>query len=73
MIKIRQGLFETNSSSTHSVSIYMWDFCVSVDVDPDKVPNDIWLDKLDQGYILSNIPTEELEKELEARKNGNEN
>ena len=73
MIKIRPGLFETNSSSTHSVSIHMWDFSVSVNIEPDEVPDDIWLDNWDQGYILSNIPTDELEKELEARKNGNEN
>lgn len=71
MIKIRQGLFETNSSSTHSISIHMWDFYVSTNVDPDEVPNDIWLDSWNQAYILSNIPTDELEKELEARRNNN--
>ena len=69
MKQIRLGIFETNSSSTHSVSIHMWDFSVSAYIDPDDVPDDIWLDCWDQSYILSNIPTEELEKELEARKN----
>ena len=71
MIKVRQELFETNSSSTHSVSIHMWDFSVSANIEPDEVPNDIWLDSWDQSYILSNIPTDELEEDLEARRNNN--
>ena len=71
MLKLRNNIFETNSSSTHSVSIHMWDFCVSSNIEEDEVPNDIWLDSWDQSYILSNIPTDELEKELEARRNNN--
>lgn len=71
MIKVRKSIFETNSSSTHSVSIHMWDFSVSASIDPSEVPNDIWLDSWDQSYILSSIPTDELEKELEARRNNN--
>ncbi len=70
MIKVRKSIFETNSSSTHSVSIHMWDFCVTANIEEDEVPNDIWLDDFDQRYILTGIPTDELEKEL-ARRNGN--
>lgn len=72
-LTIRKGLFETNSSSTHSVSIHMWDFSVNASIEEDECPDDIYLDEWALGWILANIPTDELEKELHNRKSNEDN
>lgn len=64
--QIRTGVFETNSSSTHSVTIQFDDYFES-DFDGGEDGDYVCLDELDLDYILSQLPTELLEKELKKR------
>lgn len=69
--QIRAGVFETNSSSTHSVTIQFDDYFES-EFDGGEDGDYVCLDERDLNYILSNLPTELLENELKKR-NSNEN
>ena len=70
--QIRKSVFETNSSSTHSITIAFGDhytFSESVEDDFECV----YIDNEDVEYILEHLTSELLEKELERRKNVNTN
>ena len=70
--QIRKSVFETNSSSTHSITIEFGDYYTfneSVEDDCEY----IYIDNEDVEYILEHLPSEILEKELERRKNENTN
>lgn len=65
--QIRKGVFETNSSSAHTLSISfdgMFDITVRAEDDCEYV----CLSDDDVEWVIENIPTEMLEKELEKRK-----
>ena len=65
--QIRKGVFETNSSSTHALEISFNDmFGVTVYVEEDS--EYVCLNEDDVEWVMENIPTEILEKELKKRK-----
>ena len=67
MIKVRSGIFETNSSATHAFNIYIGDDCVLTSYTEDEDPADVYLDESDLEDILRCIPTEKLLDELQRR------
>ena len=72
MKQIRTGIFETNSSSTHTISIYYNDtsiFETAIDIDDDCEFEDLCFDESDIDKLLSLLPIEKLRKELERREN----
>lgn len=70
MKQIRIGLFETNSSSTHSLVINIGDYSYSEPLYDDESTEDnvIYLDD-DLDEILKSVPVEKLIGELRRRLN----
>ena len=71
--QIRNGVFETNSSATHAITIYFSDkfstYTYIEDYEDGEFPDYIYLDDKEVEDLIESIPTEMLEKELEKRKN----
>lgn len=69
--QIRKNVFETNSSATHALSIVFsnkFEFTIYTE----EEGNDIYLGETDVENFMEHIPTEMLEKELEKRKQQND-
>ncbi len=69
--QIRKNVFETNSSATHTLSIVFsnkFEFTTYTE----EEYNDIYLGETDVENFMEHIPTEMLEKELEKRKQQND-
>lgn len=69
--QIRKNVFETNSSATHALSIVFsnkFEFTTYTEEEYD----DIYLGETDVENFMEHIPTEMLEKELEKRKQQND-
>lgn len=64
----RVGVFETNSSSEHSISINFNGYC-SLDEEFSEWTEGFDVDDSEIEYILENLPIEMIEKELNRRKN----
>lgn len=62
--KIRKGVFETNSSSEHSVTVY-FDKYASFG----EYGGDVWFDDYDIKQILTYLPAEMLLDEIKRRIN----
>lgn len=71
--QIRNGVFETNSSATHAITIYFSDkfsACTYIeDYEDGEFPDYICFSEQEVEDLMESIPTEMLEKELEKRKN----
>ena len=72
MKQIRTGIFETNSSSSHSITLYYGDtpiFDTIIDDLESVYPSSEWeLDESSIDKLLSILPLERLEKEIEKKK-----
>lgn len=66
MIRLRNNVFETNSSATHSFSVILGDY-TSVICYSEEEQDDVYLSDDDVKEILSDLPTELLESELLKR------
>ena len=66
MIKLRNNIFETNSSATHSFSVVVEDY-TSIVCYSEEEQDDVYLSDEDIREILSSLPTEMLESELLKR------
>ena len=66
MIRLRNSVFETNSSATHSFSVILGDY-TSVICYSEEEREDVYLSNADIREILSSLPTEMLESELLKR------
>lgn len=66
-VKIRKGVFETNSSSEHSITVYFGEYATFGDYD-----GDVWFDDYDIKQILTYLPAEMLLDEIKRRINKNE-
>lgn len=66
MIKLRNSIFETNSSATHSFSVNVEDY-TSIVCYSEEERDDVYLSNADIREILSSLPTEMLESELLKR------
>ena len=66
MIKLRNNIFETNSSATHSFSVIVGEY-TSIVCYSEEEQDDVYLSNADIREILSDLPTEMLESELLKR------
>lgn len=66
MIKLRNNIFETNSSATHSFSV-VFEGYTSIVCSSEEEQDDVYLSDEDIREILSSLPTEMLESELLKR------
>ena len=71
MIKVRRSIFETNSSTSHNVTVYYGNTSIfSTRIyDDDDSDEEFELDESDIDKLLSALPIEKLRKELEKREN----
>lgn len=65
-IAVRQGVFETNSSSEHSVSVNLGNFSITRYID--DYDDEITFSEDEIEDLLHTVPSKMLEKELERRK-----
>ena len=70
---IRNSVFETNSSATHSMTIYLSDYsCYTVRSEGLEEDDEIYVPEEEINNLLDHIPLEILEKKVRERKE-NEN